>query len=286
MSRFISVFRSRRGWALLSANFSFSFAALAGIVQLILAVRPTAELQGGRMIVGMIALSCLWAVARSVPRQSIDRNFKQPDFSVIVKVGDLFAEQSDLIVGFTDVFDTSTEGGDIISLRSVQAQFLDKVFSRDASALDEALEAALSGSLVHESESEVSKPRGKRDRYPLGTVAVVANGSFKYYCVAYSRMSNDLVARSSVDYLWQSLNSVWSTVASSGHLEPVAIPVLGSDLARVGSLGRESLIKMIVLSFVARSRVSLVSRKLTVVVHPSGADEVNLSEVQAFLRSL
>ncbi|MFD8391175.1 macro domain-containing protein [Streptomyces sp. NPDC059680] len=255
-------------------------------MQLILTVRPVAELQGVRTIVGMVALSCLWALMRCIPRGSIGRHFKQPDFSVTVKVGDLFSEQSDLIIGFTDVFDTSTEGGDIISPRSVQAQFLQRVFRGDISALDAALEAALSGSPVCESESEMSKPKGKRDRHPLGTVAVIDNGSFRYYCVAYSRMSNELIAQSSVDRLWQSLGNVWTAVASRGHLEPVAIPILGSDLARVGSLGRESLVKMIILSFVARSRVSLVSRKLTVVVHPADADEVNLSEVQAFLGSL
>ncbi|MGW7726571.1 macro domain-containing protein [Streptomyces canus] len=255
-------------------------------MQLILAVRPTTELQGGRTIVWLVALSCLWAIMRSIPRKSFGRDFKHPNFSVVVKVGDLFAEQSGLIIGFTDVFDTSTEDGDIISPRSVQAQFLEKVFHGDASALDEALTVALSGSPVIESESEASKPRGKRDRYALGTVAVIAGGEYKYYGVAYSRMSNNLVAQSSVDHLWRSLDNVWSALSSSGHLEPVAIPILGSDLAKVGSLGRESLIKMIVLSFVARSRVSLVSRKLTVVVHPSDADEVDLNEVQAFLNSL
>jgi hypothetical protein len=223
---------------------------------------------------------------RSIPRDSIDRHFKHPDFSVIVKVGDLFTEQSDLIIGFTDVFDTSLDGGDIISARSVQAQLLQRVFRGDASVLDAALEAALSGSPMYGSESEVSKPKGKRDRYPIGTVAAIDNGPFRYYCVAYSRMSNDLVAQSSVDYLWQSLGNVWTAIASRGHLEPVAIPILGSDLARVGSLGHESLIKMIVLAFVARSRASLVSRRLTVVVHPSDVDKVNLSEVQAFLGSL
>ncbi|WP_319594894.1 macro domain-containing protein [Streptomyces sp. ID05-04B] len=259
---------------------------MAGILQLILAVRPTTDLQGGRMIVWLVALSCLWAVMRSVPRESVGRDFKQPGFSVVVKVGDLFAEQSGLIIGFTDVFDTSTEDGDIISPRSVQGQFLEKVFHGDTAALDEALRGALSGSPVLESESEASKPRGKRDRYPLGTVAVIAGGEFKYYGVAYSRMSNDLVAQSSVDYLWRSLDNAWSTLSSNGHLEPVAIPVLGSDLAKVGSLGRESLIKMIVLSFVARSRVSLVSRKLTVVVQRSDFDEVDFNEVQAFISSL
>ncbi|MFJ8363059.1 macro domain-containing protein [Streptomyces sp. NPDC093984] len=282
----MAVFRSRRGWAHLSANFSFAFAALAGIVQLILAVRPIAALQGTRTIVGLTALSCFWAVVRSLPRDSVSRRFNHPNFSVAVKVGDLFAERSDLIIGFTDVFDTSIEGGDIISPGSVQGQLLEKVFHGDVSSLDAALATSLRDSPVEGSESAVDKPRGKRDRYRIGTVAVIPHGGSRYYCVAYSRMSNDLIAQSSVDYLWRSLSNVWSTIASHGHLDPVAIPIFGSDLARVGNLGRESLLKMIILSFVAASRVTLVSRRLTVVIYPSDADEVNLHEVQAFLSSL
>ncbi|MEU1923541.1 macro domain-containing protein [Streptomyces albogriseolus] len=267
-------------------HFSIAFAALAGAVQLVLAVQPVAQLQGMRTLVGIIVLSCLWAIARSLPPNSIERQFKHPSFSVVVKVGDLFDESGGLVVGFTDVFDTSTDDEGIITPRSVQGQLLQRIFRGDASALDAALEAGLRGSPILTSETEESKPRGKRDRYPIGTVVAISSEERKYYCVAYSRMSNDLIARSSVDYLWQSLSNVWSAAALNGQLGPIATPVLGSDLARVSSLGHESLVKMIILSFVAASRVDLVARQLTVVIHSDDADEVNLHEVQAFLNSL
>lgn len=286
MRRVTVMFRSRRGWALLSVNFSIAFAALAGAVQLVLAVQPTAELQGLRTLAGIFVLSCLWALVRSIPREFVDRQFKHPNFSVAVKVGDLFHESGGVVVGFTDVFDTSTEGGDIITPRSVQGQLLERVYDADVTSLDAALAMALHASPVVESETEASKPRGKRDRYAIGTVAVVPKGSSKYYCVAYSRMSNDLIAKSSVHYLWQSLGNVWSAVARHGQLGPIATPILGSDLARVGSLGHESLLKMIILSFVAESRVNLIARQLTIVIHPNDAGEVDMLEVQAFLNSL
>ncbi|QPP08338.1 hypothetical protein G4Z16_20225 [Streptomyces bathyalis] len=204
----------------------------------------------------------------------------------MVKVGDLFTEESDRIIGFTDVFDTSVAGREIIHPRSVQGQLLQRVFNGNVTSLDTALQESLQDASILRSETEVGKPQGKRDRYPLGTVAVIGSEPYKYYCVAYSHMSNDLTARSSVDHLWQSLDSTWSAVVSHGNLDPVAVPVLGSDLARIGSLDRESLVKMIVLSFVSRSRVDLVSRRLSVVIHPKDADQVNIHEVQAFLASL
>jgi hypothetical protein len=71
-----------------------------------------------------------------------------------------------------------------------------------------------------------------------------------------------------------------------GGLDPVAVPVIGSELARVGSLDRTSLIKMIALSFAASSREEIVSRQLTIVVHPKDRQTVNLVDVEKFLRTL
>ncbi|MFD8428092.1 macro domain-containing protein [Streptomyces coelicoflavus] len=256
------------------------------MVQLVLAVQPGAPLKGVRTLTSVIALSGLWAIWRSMPRYSAERQFKQSAFSVVVRVGDLFAERADLVVGFTDTFDTSIERGDIVSPRSVQGQLLSKVFRGDVATLDSSLLASLRDAPTVAVESESSKPRGKRARYPIGAVAAIAHEGRRYYCVAYSRLGNDLVAKSSVDYLWRGLGNLWTAVAAHGHLDPVAIPIIGSDLAKVSSLGREGLLKMILLSFVAESRVNLISRQLTVVIAPGDADDVNMLEVQAFLDTL
>lgn len=286
MRRLWAVFRTRRGWGLISTKFAVSFTALAGLIQLVLAVRPASLLQGGRVILAISIFSILWAFANSMPRRMVSRDFTRPNFRITVKVGDLFSEEADLVIGFTDVFDTSTDGGDIISPRSVQAQLLSRVYSGDEEGLDDALEDALRNHRVSFIESASAKPRGKRKRYPIGTVAVLSRQTAKYYCVAYSRMSNSLSAQSSVDNLWNCLSGTWGSVAENGHLRPLAIPVLGSDLARVDNLDHESLIKMVILSFVARSREATVSRKLTIVVHPDNFETVDLAEVRAFLYSL
>jgi hypothetical protein len=262
-----------------------AFAALAGGVQLVVAVRPSAYLQGAWVIAVLLLASSLWAVVRSVPKRSVTREFTHPGFSVTVKVGDLFAEDVSLVIGFTDVYDTSLEAG-VISPRSVQAQLLKEVYGGDARALDSDLEIALQRSRAQSIESELDKPLGKRVRYPIGTVAVVSRADRKIYCVAYSRMSNDLVARSSVDNLWRSLGELWSAIASHGQLGGVAMPILGSDLARIGNLGRESLLKVILLSFVARSREGVMARSLTVLIHPRDAEDIDMHDLQAFLASL
>ena len=280
------MFRSRRGWGLLGAHFSIAFATLAGSLQLILAVRPATALKGLWPITIMLAASCIWAAIKSLPQESVSRDFSYPNFTVTVKLGDLFSESGDLVIGFTDVYDTSTEGGDVISPESVQAQFLKKIYNDDITELDEALREALRGSAVGRTETEAAKPRGKRTRYPIGTVAVLSKGVSRYYCVAYSRMSNNLVARSSIDDLWWSIGNTWSAISRHGHLNNVSIPILGSDLARVGNLGREGLLKMILLSFVARSREESISRSLTLFIHHRDAQQVNMNEVRAFLNSL
>ncbi|MFJ6554510.1 macro domain-containing protein [Streptomyces luteogriseus] len=284
--RLFASFRTRLGRSILAMHFTVAFATLAGGVQFILAVRPSTALQGGWVIAALFLASGLWALLRSIPAHSISRDFTHPSFSITIRVGDLFTESASIVVGFTDVYDTSVSDSDVISPRSVQAQLLGRVYGDDVQSLDTDLRAALRDQPILQTEDEIAKPRGKRERYPIGTVAVLTRENRRIYCVAYSRMSNSLVAKSSVDDLWHSLGNLWSSVAMQGHLDHLAIPILGSDLARVDNLNRESLLRMILLSFVARSREGVVTRDLTVLIHHRNAQDVDMHELQAFLKSL
>ena len=99
-------------------------------------------------------------------------------------------------------------------------------------------------------------------------------------------MGDDLVARATANDIWNSLDRLWDAIDARAHREPVSIAVVGSQLAKVDSLDRGSLIRLIVLSFVARSRAKPVTRKLTVVVHPSDVDHVDMLELAAFLTTV
>jgi hypothetical protein len=205
---------------------------------------------------------------------------------VEVKVGDLFEQDAHLIVGFNDVFDTDTTNGVVINPTSVQGQFQERIYGNDLRRLDADLAKALRGNAVIATESRTAKRQGKLRRYPIGTVAALGDSSRRFFCVAYSKMQNNLIAKSTVDYLWQSLGSVWDSVYLYGQRGTVAIPIVGSELARINCLDRESLLRMTLLSYVARSREELICKRLVVVIHPQDFGRINMLEVAAFVRTL
>lgn len=220
------------------------------------------------------------------PRSETSHFYSHPNFSITVKCGDIFNEEGDIIIGFTDTFDTDTTDGLVINPRSVQGQFQDRYYCADLNRLNREIRAELADAPILFSETLQTKARGKLDRYQVGTTITLHAEGRRVYAAAYGFMRNDLRVSCSVDALWTTLTSVWGAARVNGNLESVTIPVIGSELARVGSLDRTSLIKMIALSFVASSREEIVSRQLTIIVHPKDRDSVNLLDLDKFLKSL
>ncbi len=201
---------------------------------------------------------------------------------VVLVRGDLF-EQADcnLVVGFTDTFDTETDEDIVISRDSVQSQLVDRLFKGDRRLLDEKLRAGLRTVRAVGTESARTKPRGRRVRYPVGTTVVVPLDGRRIFATAYSRLGNDLVARSGHEELRSSLDSLWASVAVHGLFKPVALPLLGSGLARVTDLDRGQLIALIVDSFMdACRRYPALTPELRVVVRPEDLATTDLTPVE------
>jgi hypothetical protein len=265
-------------------NSAVAFAALSGVAQLMLAFFPPLQ-KHAFAILGIIStLSLTWGVTRSSPPVSVMRKFDRPDFSVRIERGDIFSQSGSVVIGFTDVFDTDIESA--ISRRSVQGQFLDKIFSGDVVRLDNALAESLRFADPESHEDPERKRHGKLYRYPIGTVAVIREQGNIFYCLAYSKMEPSMVAQSSIDNVWKSLTSLWESVYENGERGDLSIPVIGGDLARIDSIDHETLIKLIIISFVARSRKSVVASELSIVVTPDNMDRVDMNEISAFLNAI
>ncbi|MEE1759646.1 MULTISPECIES: macro domain-containing protein [unclassified Streptomyces] len=277
---------TRQGIGAIASASLASFGLLSAAFQVALALWPS--LTGFDIwILTSLATCCLFAgVWHSWPKFETNHNYTYPDFTIQIKCGDILNESGNVIVGFTDTFDTDLADGAIINPRSVQGQLQERHFHRSTDELDAAIETQLSSIDPIREESVENKQRGKRNRYPIGTTIVLRISQIRFYAVAYGYMRNDLRVRCSVDALWKSLTSAWDSVRIHGGLEPVSIPIIGSELARVGALDRTSLIKMIALSFVASSREEIVSRQLTIIVHPKDRNSVNMVDVERFLRTL
>ena len=236
---------------------------------------------GWRGYIGLASLSLLCAIALNLPRRSVCRSLSSPDSTIEIKIGDLFDELGHLVIGANDVFDT--EPGEIIKPSSVQGQFLTQVYHGDHRRLDAEIDAALEP-LKTERKRELNKKKGKVWRYPIGTTLVLGSPDRRYFLNAYGYMGNDLRVKSSADEIWHSLSCLWEQVRLKGHGLEVAIPIIGSDLART-NLPRMTLTKLIAISFIAASKKDFVTKKLTIVVHLKDLDSVDLYALEDFLDS-
>lgn len=275
--------RSGRTVRLWIVAFLASLGLLAGVVGLIAALFPTAITDDRWWYLsGVFLASVLYALVHAWPRSAYSRHFPVPDTEISIVVGDLFEQEGHLVIGMSDTFDTETP--EIIKSRSIQGQLLSREYHGDLTRFDAELDTALRATHVVGSETEVSKPRGKRRRYAMGTVAVLGTVDRRYFCVAYSRMSNMNVAQSSVSDLWSSLSNTWQAVREKGHREVVSIPVVGSDLARLSNqLSRADLVRLILLSFLTASREHVVTSHLRIVIHSKDAERLDLRELADFL---
>ncbi|MEZ7002360.1 macro domain-containing protein [Streptomyces sp. AD55] len=210
-----------------------------------------------------------------------------PGPDLVVVRGDLFDQHdANLVVGFTDTFDTATEQDLVISRESVQGQLVERLFGGDRRALDDRLHAGLKSVRPLRTERPQDKPRGRRVRYPLGTTVPLPVDGRRVFAVAYSRLGNDLVARSAPDELRAALDALWPAVARYGMFKPVALPLIGSGLARVVELDRTQLLLMLAESFAAHCRHEpATAPELRVVIRPADLERTDVSAVGAFLRT-
>lgn len=283
---FRTVLGTSHGVRMLVTNILIAFGLVSTAIQFIGQLFPTAF--GAPVVIALFSLGIclLWGIARAYPRSHIRHCFDHPETQVTVLVGDLFEQDAHLVVGFTDTFDTASDGDRIISTASVQGQLAERVYNGDHDKLDRELQAALDGTDHFLTETRDTKRLGKLLRYPVGTVAVLGEPKQRIFALAYSRMSNDLVAQSSVSDWWTSLSSLWDAVYRCGQNGRVAMPLVGSGLARMSFLDRQRLLKMILLSFIARSRESPVCRELRIVIHPADLSGIDMLDAATFLRSL
>ncbi len=235
-----------------------------------------------RRLLGILGVTA----AADVARLPVHHQLSDLDVSIDIVAGNLFDQDTHLAVGFSDTFDTSIADDRIIHSSSVQGQLLRQVYRDDQERLDEQLAAALAGISPVSVESRRDKPYGKLARYPLGTVAVLGKPRRLIFAIAYGRMENDLVAHAPVEDLWYCFTKLWEAVYRHGQRGALSVPLMGSGLARIDTLDRGNLLRLILLSFVSYSRLRLICHELRIVISPGDVHRVDLAGLRDFLETL
>ena len=98
-------------------------------------------------------------------------------------------------------------------------------------------------------------------------------------------MGNNLKVKTTTNDLWCSLNRLWETAREKGHGLEIAMPIVGSDLART-NLSRMMLIRIIILSFITASQQDFITKKLTLIIYRQDVDSIDIPTVESFLSSV
>lgn len=263
-----------------------AFGGVSAVIQFVGQLFPRALSPAGLITVLSLGLCLAWGLLRGRRKTRLVHEFRHPPTTVAIVPGDLFEQDAHLVIGFSDTFDTAVRGGIPVSGASLQGQLLERCYAGDTEQLDREIAAALRTVPPISRERRTNKPLGKLRRYPIGTVALLGHWPRLVFAVAYSRIGNDYVARSSTEEFGVSLHRLWDAIQLHGQLERVAMPLLGSGLSRLNQVDVEALIRMILLSFVLRSREQLVCRELRIVLRPADLARLDLRELEAFLGTL
>lgn len=200
---------------------------------------------------------------RAWPRTFVRSRVANTDTWMEIRVCDLFSVKGGLVIASNTTFDTSIEDG-TISEDSVQGQFTQRV-AHSVVELDNQIAASLAETRF-ESRAE-SKHYGKVREYPIGTVASVTFSGIRGYLVAIASLNADRVASTSRERVLSALPFLWEFIRSKGTFEPLCCPILGSGFSRLNT-PREELVREIIKSFVASTRVGRFCEQLTIVISP------------------
>lgn len=192
---------------------------------------------------------------------------------VTVKAGDLFKEQDFKVIAFNEYFDTQVDD-EIISANSLNGIFINEHLPETLDELEQYLEGYRfeDGDLAQLNEG---RRVGKKQKYEIGTVCVYKD----FILVAFAKFDDANRAVLTMPEYLAFLIKFWDKINKVYAQKSVSVPVFGSGITRIKehkNISDEDLLKIMLWTFrISEMRFKYPAR-LTIIVHESKIDKVNL----------
>ena len=193
------------------------------------------------------------------------------EITVTLCCGDIFTNNETIVIPVNSTFDTSFHN-EIISPNSVQGQFQNLYFKDDITELDKIINNSLIAHGMTGKDLERKDPM-KNICYDLGTIAEINYNDKGKKRRAYFLASSNTNKYSKVEHVYMKdymfmLSRFWENMSKYGHTEEnIAMPILCSGKAGM-SESLDTLVAEIVNSYITISREYVLTRNLTIYVHP------------------
>ncbi|QOY71833.1 macro domain-containing protein [Pseudomonas sp. OST1909] len=286
MRYFFESIRTRAYWryALFSGEAIGKFFAVVGILYLCVDLADAFNIYKKDQhsyygLIFLVVLALLYVLSTRRPLSRVSYKIPQKDFAVEVMIGDLFKIPGEVIISTSSTFDTDMSSG-LIAVTSLQGQLATNYFNGQTTEIDRQIEVSLSG----EQFTTNDRRPGKKQEYPIGTVARVSAHSKNFYLVAMSHMDETGNASSDLKMIDEALDKLWVNLSSKAEVGDIVMPLMGTGRGRV-AYPRKKMIERIAQSFADACNQRAFSNKLIIVVRPEDASRfsLNLFQVRDYL---
>jgi len=201
------------------------------------------------------------------PIKTITIDFPKHDYSVEVRIEDLFDVSGAVVISTNTKFEADVAGGKIAP-DSLQGQFTARYFTGSQNELIAKINEGLNN--IDGSSS-----------YPMGTTIPITTHGKTFYFTAMADLNEQGNASTTLDNIRQALGGLWKHVREAGEFQELAVPAIGTGRGRLQQ-SRKKIIALIAESFMKASEQNKFTDKLIIVIRPEDASNfgVNLYDIK------
>lgn len=219
------------------------------------------------------ALSIVASILIRRPTKTILIPIPTYDFSVEVRIADLFDVGGAIMISTNTKFEADVAGGKIAP-DSLQGQFTARYFTGNQNELIAKISDGLS-------------KLGGAAPFPMGTTVPVTTHGKTFYFTAMANLNEQGNASTTLEDVKQALDGLWRHVRDAGELQELAVPAIGTGRGRLKQ-SRKRMIAVIAESFMKASEKNKFTDKLVIVIRPEDASDfgVNLYDIKDHLNQV
>ncbi|MBD9501087.1 hypothetical protein IB256_09880 [Pseudomonas sp. PDM17] len=263
----------------LRTNFKEKVSWISTVLSLVLifvSVPDKYKLALGVLFLALLGLFYVFNWVRSNSLKSVSLNIEGS--TVVVKAGDIFAEQDFKVIAFNEYFDTQVDNR-VISDKSLNGVFIKEKLPDSVESLDRYIESYQfdEGDLVDVNEA---RTLGKKQKYEIGTICVF----HEFILTAFSKFDEANRAVLTMPEYLAFLIKFWDKINAVYAQKSVSVPVFGSGITRIKehkNISDEELLKIMLWTFRISEMRFKYPAKLTIVVHEDKISKVNLLDIQS-----
>ena len=228
-----------------------------------------------KVIIVMILIVAL-ILNRQKPEYS--EHIGEKDYCVTLKLSNLlFEKNSAVVIPTCTTFDTTMYDG-FINKESIQGQFQRKFYNNKLEELDKLLQTSLDEKYGENYKTLTDRTHSKSKRYPIGSVAKITNNGTHYYFLAMSNVSaKGKPENVTMETITQALVGLWNYLSEDGHIEPIAIPVIGTGRGGLYDGNLKNVVQETIFSFISSAQESFIAKGLTICIYPPTLKKSNVS---------